>query len=182
MVLSVGSGLKIHVLCGGFSLSLNFKLLVLSVGSGLKIHVLCGGFSLSLNFKLLVLSVGSRLKIDALFNIYCLSYVFKHTYVSQALMHYESLAHSLPSRTHEISLGDGILGASSTRAYHDKPCHIYHKGDYAIPKCSNTKYKKTWTFFNASAKDYASKFNPVRAKRDLRASNLPAGKMTLFQR
>ena len=46
LVLSVGSGLKIHVLCGTFSLSLNFKLLVLSVGSGLKIHVLCGRFSL----------------------------------------------------------------------------------------------------------------------------------------
>jgi hypothetical protein len=27
--------------------SLNFKLLVLSVGSGLEIHVLCGGFSLA---------------------------------------------------------------------------------------------------------------------------------------
>ena len=48
-------------------------------------------------------------------------------------MHYESLARILPSRIHEISLGDGTLGASSARACHGKPCHIYHKGDYVIP-------------------------------------------------
>ena len=137
--------LVVNVVCLQVLNSLNYKQLGSSKGRCLKTHVLCG------RFKLLVLSVGSVLKTDSLFHIYRSRHVFKHTYVSRAPMHYESLARILPSRIHEISLGDGTLGASSARACHGKPCHIYHKGDYVIPKNNNKNMVKLGQFLRKRA-------------------------------